>query len=357
MARDGALDAARALTMVFVVAGHASVSYMVTPIGWAVQDSSRHLAVDLVAWIIRAFAMPVFFWLSGYAARGLLARGVRGYLRNRATRILVPFASALVPCSIAISELWDWGRTVTARDALAPTVPRFQGSELPIMLAHLWFLYYLLLISAAALVVATAARRLRLAAPRPLALAVPAVLTTGVLVHLGALHTDTPLSFVPDPAIAIYMAGFFAWGWLVHAHRDQLARYAHHAWHALAAALPLLGIVIFALHRGAMHGEPPPVHASVASGLFSLAVIVALLGLCVRHAADPPALVQLGARASYWIYIAHFPFVVLLQILFAMVALPGPLEYVAIVALTTAFCLATYRLAARPRPLVKLRLR
>ena len=64
--------AARALAMMFVLSGHAMVSFTVTPVGWAIQDRAQFLGVDLYAWVVRAFAMPTFFWLAGYFGRALL---------------------------------------------------------------------------------------------------------------------------------------------------------------------------------------------------------------------------------------------------------------------------------------------
>src|SRR5690606_3691416 len=101
-------DAARAAAMIAVVAGHAAISFMETPIGWAIQDRSRHLGVDLGIWIVRAFAMPGFFWLSGYFARAVYAHGgAAGFVRHRLARVLAPLAVALIPCSLALDALWD----------------------------------------------------------------------------------------------------------------------------------------------------------------------------------------------------------------------------------------------------------
>lgn len=341
MARHDGLDAARALAMFIVVATHAAISFMVTPVGWAIQDRSQHIGVDLYVWIIRAFAMPTFFWLSGYFSRLVLEGGTRAFIRHRITRVLLPFAIALIPCSLAISALWDWGREVGLRGEIGATVPRFQGSELPILLAHLWYLYYLLMFSAAALLL----RRVRLSLPT---LIVPFVMTTGALLYLDALHTNTPLGFVPDLPIAIYMGGFFAWGWLVHARPEQLQRYADHAWHALALAPALLAPIVLALHAGTR----PPVYAVVASGLFSIAMIIGFLGLCIRYARHAHPVLRRASRASYWFYVAHLPLVVLLQIVLANSALPGPLKYALIVTVTTLVCLATYELG----PQVKLQI-
>jgi peptidoglycan/LPS O-acetylase OafA/YrhL len=343
--RDSGLDAARALAMALVVAGHAAVSFMVTPVGWAVQDRSRNLGVDLCAWIIRAFAMPMFFWLSGYWSRAVMQRGgLGGFLRNRATRIFAPLAIGLVPCSLLLDALWDCGRAVGDRGVVAANIPKLAPSELPIGLGHLWFLYYLLLLSLAAVVgtrVAARVRRPGVAARIP-ALAVPAIAIAAALLAIDALQPDTPLGFVPDLAILVYSGGFFAWGWLVHARPDELDRYRSHAWRAIAIAAAVLAIVCVTLYRGLEAAADPPGYAVVASGAFSVLCIIGLLGLCARYSDRPRALVRLGADASYWCYVTHLPIVVALQIALAHVALPGIVKYLAIVAVTIAACVASY---------------
>ncbi|MFN0250151.1 MAG: acyltransferase family protein [Kofleriaceae bacterium] len=346
--RNAGLDAARAIAMMFVVATHAAVSFMVTPIGWAVQDESQHLGVDLWAWIVRAFAMPTFFWLAGYFSRGVLVEGgVASFLRNRALRIFLPLAIALVPVSLVVGALWDWGREVTVRAAVADNIPTFQSSELEIFLGHLWFLYYLLWLSLAALAIAGLARHLRVRVP---VLAVPIAMTAGALVYLRALHTDTPLGFIPDLPILVYMGGFFAWGWLVHAQPGELALYARRAWYALALAAPLLAVVIVTLARGLSIVEPPPIYAIAASALFSVALIVFLIGACVRYLSRPHPLLRLASRSSYWVYVVHLPVVVTLQVVASQVTIFGPLEYLVIVAVTTAVCVGSYALASRVAP-------
>jgi glucan biosynthesis protein C len=322
-ARNPGLEAARALAMLLVIATHAALSFMVTPIGWAIQDRSQNLGVDLGVWIARAFAMPTFMWLSGYFSRALLVDGgVRAFIRNRMYRIALPLVLMLVPCALVLARLWAWGRELSDRAPVAANIPRLQTSELPIVLGHLWFLYYLLWLSAAAFVLS---RRVRAPVRLP-TLAVPIVITSGVLVGIGQLHTNTPMGFIPDPAIFAYMGAFFAWGWLVHARPDELATYGRHARHALAVAPLLLAPVVVALSRG-----EAPIYAILASALFSIAVMIGFLGLCARHVTRRHPLIRAASDASYWCYIVHLPIVVLLQIVLADVAIFGPVKYIAIV--------------------------
>jgi glucans biosynthesis protein C len=104
-----------------------------------------------------------------------------------------------------------------------------------------------------------------------------------------------------------------------------------------------------ALHAGTdpAHTEPPPLYAIAASGLFSIVLVAAFLGLALRYACRPSPVLRLASESSYWFYVAHLPLVVLLQVVLAHAAVPGPLKYAAIVAATTAACLATYELAIR----------
>jgi glucans biosynthesis protein C len=346
MARDPGLDAARALAMMLVVATHAALSFMVTPIGWAIQDRSQHLGVDVFVWTMRACGMPAFFWLSGYFSRSVyVRRGVAGFVRHRVLWILIPLAIAIVPCSLALDALWDWGRELALRPSVAAAVPKLEASKLPLTLGHLWYLYYLLVLSAAAIVVVEVARRLRITAPRGnVVMAATVAIAFGALAHAGMLQLDTPLGFGVDVRTSLYFGAFFAWGWLIHADRAQLQRYAARVGWWLGAAALSLAAVMPALAAG-----QAPLYATAASAAFTAAMVAAFLGGCVRFARHSHAVIRLASDASYWIYIVHLPLVVLLQIWLAPVALPGPIKYIAIFATTATVCLVSYAAAARAR--------
>lgn len=300
--RNHALDTARVVAMTLVVLAHGAMAYMVTPIGWAIQDDCRFIGADLFVWIVRGMVMPLFFWLSGFFARAVLVNaGPAGFLRQRATRILIPLAVALVPVSLALDALWDWGRSVAARDGVPAHVPALDASSLPLTLGHLWFLYYLLALSVIALAVA----RLRVRIP-PIA---AGALSFVPLLVTGTLGLDTPLGFALDPAVLAYHGAFFAWGWSTHRDPDQPDR---RVWIDLAGAAVLLGLLIEPLQTGAT-----PTHAIVASGLFSVLLVDAALGLCMRYGNRPNNTIRRLSDASFAVYIVHLPIVVLVQILIA----------------------------------------
>jgi len=324
--RDPGLDAARAFAMLLVVAVHAAIPFMATPIGWAVEDDSYLEAVDLFVWATHAFLMPVFFWLAGYFARIVVARdGVARFVRARLVRVALPLALAIVPCSLALHAEWDWGQH--RREVVA----NLRSSGLAVDLGHLWYLYYLLMVSA----IAVAVRRLRV--PMAAAVAAPVV----VMCAARTLQIDTPLGFAVDPVVLAFHGAFFAWGWMTREPR-ALARLA---WPAAIASIVLIAALVPALLAAASGGEPSLV-ASAGAGALAVTGVAAFVGACMRCAKRP--WIRFVADASYWTYIVHLPLVVLLQIALAGVALPGLVKLVAIAGGALAACLASYALVVRP---------
>jgi peptidoglycan/LPS O-acetylase OafA/YrhL len=332
------LDGARAVSMALVLSLHCLVSFIQTPIGWAIQDRSTHIVADFLVWTGRAFVMPVFFLLSGFFSRLLIERGgLRGFWRQRAARVLLPFVIALVPTSMAMNALWDRGRALAGRAAVGAQVPVLRASELPVTLSHLWYLYYLLVLSALAFVLPR--RPARFSAYLPLIAIIPAA---AVLLYEGKLQIDTPLSFRVDPFIAAYYATFFVWGWLLD--DAGLAVYARRLSILFVASLALLGALIFPLVASAAPGAPPraPALALIASAAFTCLAVATFLGACTRIFRTESPLLRLLADGSYWAYVVHLPVAVFLQQEVALLAWPAPLKYFIVASITGGVCLVTW---------------
>ena len=89
------LDVLRGTAMLLGIVLHSFMSFMPAP--WPVQDSRQNDLFFLPVAAIHMFRMPLFFLLSGFFAMFILQReGVRGMLRHRARRILLPLLLALV---------------------------------------------------------------------------------------------------------------------------------------------------------------------------------------------------------------------------------------------------------------------
>ena len=340
-ARGDALVSVRALAMLSVVAGHAALSFLETPIGWAVRDRARWLGADAAVWTIRQFAMPTFFFIGGIAAAALWQRlGARGFVVHRARRLLLPLAVSLVPVSLAMSALWDAGRAQVGRDAGADAVPQHEASSMPITLAHLWFLYYLLGLTALAVVIAlvvrTRPRWLARLAAQPAALLVLLTVPPWLgRIAVGGLQVDTPLGFVPDLASVVTYGAFFAGGWWWPARGEAAAALAR--W--TPAFLAIIAVATAAVTPALLDsrsGAAPSVAVTGAAVVDAAALVLVLVGGAHRWLATPPRWLAWLAADNLWLYIVHLPVVVALQLGAAWTGGPGPLEYLAIIAVALA---------------------
>lgn len=351
------LDALRSSMMLLGVFFHGAISFTVTPVPWFVKDDSAHVGVDLACWFSHAFRMPVFFLMSGFFARLLCERrGLSGLLRHRLKRVLVPFLVALPPVLASLGLLWIWGR---------PPIPlaRYPVIEVPpaasnLQPAHLWFLYYLLLLTAGAALVVKAGLRagprtdrfFRLFALTPF----PAAALGAVVLHfMQSIEVDTPVSFVPSPSILAFYALSFAFGWLLHRQPELVETHRRRAWTwlALAAALvpPLWHFLTLADPDGSVRSTPWRPVALYASALFTWTMAFFLLGLFARLFPQPLPWVRWLSDSSYWTYLLHLPVVGFFQIAVANLDWPGAVKYPVLVMIPTlAVCLASYRWLVRP---------
>ena len=95
-ARRHDLDALRAAAMLLGVAYHSSLSFSLGP-GWVVQDVHQSKALYVFQAFVHGFQMQLFMLLSGFFTAMLWRKlGLKGLLRNRLKRILLPCLAGLI---------------------------------------------------------------------------------------------------------------------------------------------------------------------------------------------------------------------------------------------------------------------
>lgn len=336
------LDALRAGLLLLGVLYHATYAYVPDVARWYfVEDVATHRAFAVLASLIHAFRMPAFMLLAGLFARlGFERRGGPGFLRERARRLLGPFALFLAP-----TLLVDWGLRRLARawglmddryallDALAPR---------PL---HLWFLLALFGLSVAAVGLARplGSGVVRAAAgwlsrwPQPLVLG--ALGTGAALQWLGEPLPAT--SFLPDLASVAFHAPFFLLGWVWWPEREALQAWPFTRALWLGAAL-LLGAWLFDepfqyLPRGRL----------LQGAVAWLGALGALAWAARRAAGQVAAPVRFVVDAAYWVYLVHYPLVLALQLALARAGLPAGVKYALVVGGAAAVSFGCWPLARR----------
>lgn len=342
------LDTVRAFALLLGIVFHASISFMPIYIGWAVMDVSTSPVVPLFMLVSHSFRMPLFFLIAGFFGHMTFhGKGGRAFLESRLVRIVVPFVAGWFLLRPLLVSAWIIGGESMRGDADVARALRAGFAtlgELPKDLfvgTHLWFLYYLLLVTAGTLAfrwlvglhVPTRQRLSKLAdavtgwvANSRSASLVIAMPTAGCLWFMSHWGMDTPdKSLVPHVPVTFIYGGFFLFGWILHRQAVLIERFASLSWGK--ALLCVLAIVVSVrLSRFEMNAGHEQYLALKAAYAFSYAITMwTLVSLSIglfKHFFDRPSkTVRYIADSSYWLYLIHLPIVIALQIVVA--ELPG----------------------------------
>ena len=307
------LDALRAAMMLLGVLLHVACSYQLgtADAGWPYRDPQQSLGATVLVLGVHLFRMPLFFVLAGFFGALLIAkRGRRGFARQRLYRLGVPLIAGVLTVVPLVGLAFAYAHGVPAAWKPWP-----DGS-----LAHLWFLWYLLLLSGAGLALYmlhthwSLSWLQQLVDPRRTWLLV--VLTWLLLMTMPGPSISTPGGWWPQwPTLALY--GYcYAVGWQLYAQPTVLD-----AWQARAVRRTLVGILCAAVavvaalvwYHTSSTGTPSTaafVLAQAANAGTIWYLSSGLTGWCTRVMDRPHSAVRWLVDASYWIYWIHLPVVV-----------------------------------------------
>ena len=373
--------------MLLGIVVHGSLPYFSRMLGieytWPADDDQSILLLVLFVYI-HAWRMPTFFILAGFFAHLVIGRrGDIAFARDRLKRIGLPlilFGSAM---AVVFPPLWIYGWTgALSVEAFLDSLgsQRDLGSSGDLF-AHLWFLYYLLLMYLALLVarwlagtrpvraglqtnVAIAARRnlARAAYSRiPLVL----VLTAIALLVLRAGDESKPL-WPLNVTDILYGGLFFAYGYGLYGRRELIGRLKRPG---VLIGLWTMAALAFLAHLAFSEAQLEAVDEGMAESLWLVATIfygavaaltsIGLIGLFERLLAAPRDWIRWVADASYWIYIIHLPVIAFITFWFAHLDRRGwqdsgigtgfgaEVKFLLACAVTTAIGLLSYRYMVR----------
>lgn len=305
------LDNLRALAMCLGVTLHAVLPFLTEP-GvniWPVRSAEQGVGFDLVAGLIHSWRMQVFFILAGFFGRHVLnRRGWREFVKQRAIRLGVPFAVGM--------------------GTLAPLVWwQFNFAESPGATVHLWFLQYLIIYSAVAVLISrlggwpASMDRLGRGLVGSRAKAFFCTIPTALLMVWSPVWDETTnargATFAPNAVSLVYYALFFLFGWILHRHAYLMNRFESAiVSHFVIGFATMVGWGI--LYRAEQTGslEFPvvawPVYylAGAANAWCFCFGLIGLFAGRLNRASKP---LRYLADASYWIYLTHLPLVIALQ--------------------------------------------
>ena len=242
-----ALDGLRGFALILGIFFHGAAGYVENfpQMLWPMREPSS-TTLGALFFVSHMFRMSLFFLIAGFFGRLSIERkGTAGFVRDRARRILLPLILGVPIILLLFAVLGGLGfllggmsvaelQRMQAEQLDAPA----DGATFPWM--HLWFLYYLLLFYAGALVLRALTRVVDRAGRLPAALdgvvrlCLSGVWGTAIIgLPLAAYFYAldgwpswtgllTPLALLPQTSSVLAYGVPFAFGWLAHRQIDRL---------------------------------------------------------------------------------------------------------------------------------------
>jgi glucans biosynthesis protein C len=358
--RLSGIDALRAVAMLLGVFFHATIAYRENQLAnWPYDDTFHHWSFDFLYLFIHSFRMPLFFLIAGYFCRLLYFKiGEKEFIRHRVKRILVPFAISLVvilPFTIFPFLLFhfisnnpgQWGK---AMELSMNKLFQWNG------MAHLWFLYYLLIYYVAAIALLQIGKRLRSPkltqsySPGHIGIAIGAIIAVWLVLLTSSdlyLHVDTGI--LPQANYLLFYAIFFYMGWLMHKMIAPFAVFVKRIGFFLPIGAGLAILTFIGEYNGYFEGMP-----AWQMGILKLFVAVqvvmmvyGVIGFFLKYFESAGATWRYISDSSFWMYLIHLGVVAGMQILCMYLDVPGVLRFPLVLGVTVAFSLVTYHYFVR----------
>jgi peptidoglycan/LPS O-acetylase OafA/YrhL len=367
-----ALDAVRGFALLLGIVLHATMSFIPAPSRiWVIQDSHPSMTLGVLFFVIHVFRMTTFFLIAGFFAHmSFHRRGAWDFIKDRLQRIALPFVVGWPILFAAMVAVTFWaasfphGGPLPGPPRWPPVLPRFP-------LTHLWFLYVLLELYAAVLVLRAGvvwfdpnghirARLDRLVGLvmrsrfAPALLAVPIgvalCLDPAWLAWIGVRTPDS--SLVTNLQAWMCYGTAFGFGWLLHRQIDLL-RILEQRWllNSLLAVV-LIAASFFLAVATVMRPRPVNYEAirlacDVCYALAIWTTTFAMIGLALRFLSGFSPARRYLADASYWLYIIHLPILMALQVAVSQLDWPWPVKFGAILLIALPLMFASYQLLVR----------
>ena len=367
------LDALRAFALMLGVVFHASISFLPIYIGWAVMDVSTSPVIATFMLVSHSFRMELFFLIAGFFSHLVLNKvGIKSFVQSRLIKLAVPFIVAWFVLKPLLISGWIMG--AQSMQGEAQIFESLAGgfnmlTQLPkdvFVGTHLWFLYYLLLVTFTLLIgraiFCYANSKISVnffkntfiwLCKGALGIIVLSLLTTIIMWFMSSWSVDTPdKSLVPNfPVYVLYFA-FFIMGYLLHKIEGCLDDFATLS--TIKFTLAAVSIIVSNLLSGYEmqygHGNYFFIKIGylVSYSVMMWTLVSISIGLFKCWFNKPKKFISYIADASYWIYLIHLPIVIFLQIAVAELPWHWSFKLGFVVSVTLCLSLFIYDLLIRP---------
>jgi hypothetical protein len=340
---------------------HSAITFGVINYGnaWPIKDpGTTNLSNDFIVSFIHTFRIPIFFVVAGFFGAMLFyERTPLKMIKNRVSRIVYPFIAFVLLLWPTIVFTFSYTRLTFAGsdNALAETLAIFSNPLvfIPQMTFHLWFLYYLILITIVSVLLALLFKKLPklssniskafnwiLQKPKVRVL-VFVGLTCLVYLIMGISSVETSSSFIPDINTFIFYFFFYIVGWVLFKSKQLLESMMRLDW-----ACTISGIILFTVYffvKQSLSYELVILISSFIVWLF----IFGITGLFIRYGNHHSSRMRYISDASYWVYLVHLSFTAIIPAFLFNWDVPATVKFLTVLTITTFICFSTYHCFVR----------
>lgn len=371
--RFHSLDTVRGLALLLGLVLHSTLSFFM-PI--PKMDSSPSTTLAIVYFVIHIFRMSVFFFIAGFFAHMVFHRkGGAAFIKDRVKRILLPLIIGLLILSPLTVASVMWGLFQPSwLTALLNTLKSLAGGTLDI--TYLWFLYYLCIFYVLSLTCywifdrfIDSTGHIRLFIDKilswaidsycaPILLAIPVFLcfyfSKSWFLWMGIL---SPESFMPRLTALIGFGTAFGFGWIIDRQTHLLKKLEKNWMLYLGIAIALTVFCLtqvgtktdfmsMLMRKSPLEGWTRFLYAAA----YSTAIwfwTFGIVGAAMRFCSGYSSLRRYLADSSYWLYLMHLPVIFPLQVVMAGLPLHWTVKFPAILGITVALGLLSYKYLVR----------
>jgi len=358
--RIHALDSLRAIMMLLGLVIHSAVTYgTFEGYHWPLKDpESTSIFMDYTVLFIHAFRMPIFFVVAGFfGAMLFFERSPIKMFKNRIDRILYPLIVFILILAPTIKFAANYSNASFDGDsnpfmvALEPF--KILINWLPEGTSHLWFLYYLFMITLASYVLGLLFNQFESFTKkttqifnwiieRPiLKVLIFSILTVFLLLIMGSSWVATSTNWVPDFNTFIFYFFFYGIGWVLFKSKDKLDTFKKYDWTFL-----ILALILFT-GKFIMRSSLDEFETTIINSLVVWLFIFSITGLFIRYGSQHSHLMRYNSDASYWIYLLHLTFTMLLPAFILDWDIPAFAKFIFVLLITSGICLVTYHYLVR----------
>ncbi len=357
------LDSLRAIMMLLGLVLHSAVTYIVEDYGadWILKDpASVHISNDFIVGLIHSFRMQIFFVVAGFFGSMLFyERRPSKMAKNRMKRIVLPFIVFLILLWPTMVFTFSYTKYLFSgsETALAETLAIFSKHGLLLLIpqstVHLWFLYYLAMITFLTIVIALGVKKVPklghqisngfnwIFEKTILRIFVFAALMGLIYLWMGTSQVDTSTSLIPVANTFLYYSFFYLTGWVLFKSKHLLSTFKENDW-----MNTILGLVLFSVHFFLDKDLNFASHVLLNS-LIVWFLIFGITGLFIRYGSKHSPIMRYISDSSYWVYLVHLSFAAIIPSFIVDWPIPATLKFLFVMTTTGIICFVSYHYLVR----------